>query len=87
MMGPNEFMRGAIVVACAAIGFFFLRFWRRSGDRLFVYFAITFWVLGVDWFALAWVPRDEPHNALFLLRLLAFVVLLLGIWDKNRRPT
>jgi hypothetical protein len=85
----HDFIRGAIVMASATIGLFFLRFWRRTHDRLFLFFAVTFWLLGADWLALTLAPHDDahPHTWLFLLRLTAFVVLLVGIWDKNRRPT
>jgi hypothetical protein len=82
-----QFGLGAAVAICCVIGLIFLRFWRKSKDRLFLSFAISFWLLGVNWFALAVVREDEPHTTLYLVRLVAFAVLLAGIWDKNRvRP-
>jgi hypothetical protein len=30
------FLSGAISMACLTIALFFLRFWRQTGDRLFV---------------------------------------------------
>ena len=59
---------------------FFLRFWKNTHDRLFVFFAVAFWLLGINWLALAIARRDEPQTALYLVRLFAFVVLLIGIW-------
>jgi hypothetical protein len=82
----NIFMLGAIVMACAAVGLFFLRFWRKTGDRLFAIFAIAFWLLGLNWLALAFTPADEARTWLYLVRLLAFIVILYGIIDKNRAP-
>jgi hypothetical protein len=82
----NVFMLGAIVMACAAVGLFFLRFWRKTGDRLFAIFAIAFWLLGINWLALAFTSTDEARTWLYLVRLLAFIVILYGIIDKNRAP-
>ena len=84
MSATNQFIHGLLVMACAVAGLFFLRFWRKTRDRLFVVFAIAFWLLAVNWFWLAFSHRDEPETALYLLRLAGFVLILLGIWDKNR---
>jgi hypothetical protein len=88
MQMMNQFMLGAVVLACAAAGLFFLRFWRKTADRLFAIFAIAFFTLGLNWLALAFTdPEAEIRTALYFVRLLAFIFILLGIWDKNRsRP-
>jgi uncharacterized membrane protein YcjF (UPF0283 family) len=83
----NQFMQGALVMACAAIGLFFLRFWRKTHDRLFACFCVAFWLLGINWLTLAFSNADELHAELYSIRLLAFIVILLGIWDKNRHQT
>lgn len=80
----SQFMWGMIVMACATAGLFFLRFWRKTGDRLFAIFALAFWILGVHWFVLAWTNQDEVHVALYAIRLLAFLLILFAIIDKNR---
>ena len=80
----NQFMWGAIVMACATAGLFFVRFWRKTGDRLFAIFALAFWILGVHWFVLAWTKQDEVHVGLYAIRLLAFLLILFAIIDKNR---
>lgn len=80
----NQFVLGAIVMACAAAGVFFLRFWRRTRDRLFLIFALAFWLLGTNWLFLAFVNRDETRTWLYVLRLVAFILILVGIIDKNR---
>lgn len=81
----QSFMLGALVTACAVAGMFFLRFWRRTRDRLFGIFAISFWLLGLNWLLLACTSRDETRDvAFYLIRLLAFVLILIGIADKNR---
>ena len=79
-----HFMLGAIVTCCVVAGTFFLRFWRKTRDRLFGMFAAAFWILALNWVALAFTQKDEIRTALYVVRLLAFVVILLAILDKNR---
>jgi hypothetical protein len=80
----NDFVLGLIVMACAVGGVFFLRFWRKTHDRLFAIFAIAFWLLGLNWLLLAFISRDEAQSAIYVVRLLAFILILIGIIDKNR---
>jgi hypothetical protein len=80
----NEFLLGGVVVACGVAGLFFLRFWRKTRDRLFLIFAVAFWTLGANWLALAFINADEVRTWLYAVRLAAFVLILLGIIDKNR---
>ena len=80
----KQFMLGAAVTLSAVIGLIFLRFWRKAGDRLFLYFAASFWLLGANWLALSLVREDEAQSTMYIVRLVAFSVLLVGIWDKNR---
>lgn len=83
----QRFLLGAVVMACLAIGLLFLRSWRRTGDRLFAIFAAAFWILGVNWAALAFVENNEARTALYFVRLAAFLLILGAIIDKNRpRP-
>jgi hypothetical protein len=85
----HQFILGALTMTSCTIGVFFLRFWRQSGDRLLLVFATAFFVLGVDWgLRGAWEPTVETRHYFFLVRLLAFVLLVGGIVDKNRaRPS
>jgi Family of unknown function (DUF5985) len=76
---------GAIAMGYAVAGLFFLRFWRETGDRLFVTFSVAFWLLGAQRLALVIHGQtDENHTGLYLVRLLAFVLILAAILDKNR---
>jgi len=80
----NEFLTGASAMACVVAGLFFLRFWRRTRDRLFLIFSVAFWILGLNWTALGFIEQDEVKTVLYMVRLLAFVLILLAILDKNR---
>jgi hypothetical protein len=82
----QAFMRGALAMASATAGLFFVRYWRETSDRLFLFFVAAFWLLAAHWAALAIVaPPVETRHQLFVVRLAAFVCLIVGILDKNRR--
>ena len=81
-----DFLSGAVTFGFLVAGLFFLRFWRRTHDGLFVAFAFAFWLLGLTQGLLAFtdIPVEE-RSWLFLLRLAAFSLILISIWRKNRR--
>ncbi len=80
-----QLMSGAIVTGYLVTGLFFLRYWRQSGDRLFAIFAAAFWLLAVQRLALALTTQYfEDVTWLYGVRLVAFLLILLAIIDKNR---
>jgi hypothetical protein len=84
----GELISGAIIMAYLVAGLYFLRFWKESADRLFMIFGIAFWVLGgqrILLFALA--GNDQAHPFIYGVRLLAFLLILGAILDKNRTPS
>src|SRR5688572_22722258 len=82
----EQCMMGAIAMASAVVALFFLRFWRETGDRLFAMFSMAFLLLGVTRLGLALSPQDmEGHTHWYWVRLVAFLVILAAIVDKNRR--
>lgn len=82
-----DFLSGAITAGFVVAGFFFLRFWKRTRESLFLAFAAAFWLLGLAQALLTFtdIPVEE-RSWLFLLRLAAFSLILVSIWRKNRRP-
>ncbi|MBO9576638.1 MAG: hypothetical protein J7494_12950 [Sphingobium sp.] len=80
------FLSGAATMGFLIVGLFFFRFWRRTDDGLFLAFGIAFLLLGLNQALLiiAKVP-DEERSWLYLLRLLAFIVILAAIFRKNRK--
>lgn len=76
---------GMLVAGYLVAGLHFLRFWKLSRDRLFAMFAAAFWLLAAQRLALA-LTAAEPEAAVWLyaLRLLAFVLIIAAIVDKNR---
>ena len=82
----RELLNGAIVMACLVASLYFVRFWRASSDRLFAFFALAFAIMGINWVALAFVPaQHEARPALYVVRLVAFGLILVAIVDKNRK--
>lgn len=81
----NEFIAGAMALGFGVIATFFLRFWRQTADRLFAVFAAAFALMAVGRLASSLVQVDEDHtHFLYLFRLLAHVLILYAIVDKNR---
>lgn len=79
------FLWGISAFGAAVVALFFGRFYRLSRDRLFGYFAAAFAVLAIHWTVLMALTREHNASAeVYLLRLLAFVLIIVGIVDKNR---
>jgi hypothetical protein len=79
------FLYGISATAAWVCGLFFLRFWRRSGDPLFGFFGAGFWLLSTSWTLLAvFYPAEESRPYVYGVRLIAFLLLILGMVAKNR---
>lgn len=80
-----DFLSGAVALGFAACALFFLRFWKRTREELFLAFAIAFLLLGAGQtiLALANIPTEE-RGSIYILRLVAFLLILLAIYRKNR---
>jgi hypothetical protein len=84
--GLSPFFWGALAIAAWTAGLYFSKFGRITGDRLFRLFALAFWTLALHWAALGILnPPEETRYYLYLLRLFAFVLIIVAIVDKNRR--
>jgi len=82
----REFLLGMLTTTTLVAGLFFLRYWRVTGDRLFAFFSLAFAVMSLSWVALALTSLSfEERHLIYLVRLLAFVLIIMGIADKNRR--
>jgi len=80
------FIMGAITMASLTAAAFFLRFWRETGDRLFAIFSLSFMLLGVTRLGLAFSRgQTEGDTSWYWVRLVAFLLILAAIVDKNRR--
>jgi hypothetical protein len=82
----RELLSGLAAAFAVVSALFFLRFWRVGGDRLFGAFAAAFGLMAVNQVALGLTePSDESRYWLYVVRLAAFLVILLTIVDRSRR--
>jgi len=79
-----EMLSGALLFSYFVAGIHFFRFWKRTGDRLFLHFAAAFWLFALNQLATSIpVVASETVGYEYLLRVLGFVVILAAIVDKN----
>ncbi|TPG05512.1 DUF5985 family protein [Sphingomonas oligophenolica] len=78
------FLIGATAFGFFAGSAFFLRFWTRTRDELFVSFAAAFFILGVQ--AVLTIPKIDVEDRawVYLVRLAAFAIIIVAIIRKNR---
>jgi hypothetical protein len=81
-VSADDFMKGALTMAASVIALFFLRFWRSTSDRLFLYFSVAFAMLAAHW-AMAAGHATLVGNE-HLLRFAAFVLIAYAVIHKNR---
>jgi hypothetical protein len=85
----NLILLGAIGMASLVAGLFFLRFWRDTRDRFFLFFSVSFFVEGLNRFALAMTTDpNEGRPFFYFVRFLSFLLIIVAIADKNmaKRP-
>lgn len=81
-----QFLWGALTMACGIAALFFLKFWARTRDRLFVLFSAAFAVMAVNWATLGLSPpSNEARHFVYAIRLAAFALIVAALVDKNRR--
>lgn len=81
----NQMLAGAIAALSIIAGLVFLRFWRSTHDRFFLFFTAAFWIEGLGRILLSLVDElNENLPVYYLLRLLAYGLILYAVIDKNR---
>jgi hypothetical protein len=84
MITTYAFLSGFIMAMCLMVSAFFFRFWRKTSDRFFIYFSISFAMIGLERLTQLFVYSDDlrlPYT--YLIRLVAFMVIIGAIIDKN----
>lgn len=79
------FLLGVIVTSSLVAGAFFLKFWRKTRDLLFLAFAAAFVIEGIN--RLAFLSLDEPNEGtpiVYTVRLFSYLLILAAIIHKNR---
>jgi hypothetical protein len=79
-----EFLSGAVTFAHVLAALYFLRFWRRTRDRLFLSFALAFMLFALNQgLAFVFAVYRESTSFIYILRVLGFVLIVAAIVDKN----
>ncbi len=83
-MRVDAFLLGVIATTSITAAIFFLKFWRRTHDSLFLAFGVAFLIEGVNRITVLEVERpNEGSPWTYVVRLIAFLIILAGILNKN----
>ncbi|MGH2808645.1 MAG: DUF5985 family protein [Actinomycetota bacterium] len=81
----TQFIHGATFLGNLVVAGFFLRFWRQSKDRLFSIFSLAFFIFAANRVFLTFLGEEnEARTFVYVMRLIAFLLIIAGIVDKNR---
>lgn len=82
----QSFLGGAIFLASLVVCFFFLNFWRKARDTLFLMFGLAFGLIAIERAVLVFISAgSEVKPYIYLTRLIAFSLIGLAVIFKNRR--
>ncbi|QYF92933.1 hypothetical protein KY495_19805 [Massilia sp. PAMC28688] len=80
----THLLAGAIAMGSMIIALFFLRFWRDTKDRFFLYFALSFMIEGAHRvYGTLEMVQNEASPLQYLIRLAAYALILWAILEKN----
>jgi hypothetical protein len=81
----NLILMGAIATLDFVAGVIFLRYWRSSGDRFFLFFMASFGIEGMNRLHMGLSAAGNESLPLnYSIRLLSYALIVYAIWDKNR---
>jgi uncharacterized membrane protein HdeD (DUF308 family) len=84
----ESFLLGVIATSSFIAGVFFLKFWKQTHDSLFLAFAITFIIEGLNRCAVLLLEKpNEGSPVIYIVRLFAFLLILWAIVKKNYGTT
>lgn len=80
----DGFLLGVIATTSVTAGLFFLKFWRKTRDSLFLAFGASFIIEGLNRCAVLFVQKpNEGSPWIYLVRLLSTLLILAAILRKN----
>ncbi len=78
------FLLGVVATLYAISGLFFLKFWRRTRDSLFLAFGASFLIQGINSASRALMPEPNQGSlGSFVIGLAASLLLVIAIIRKN----
>jgi hypothetical protein len=81
----NEMLIGAIALGSFVAGLFFFRYWRSTRDTFFLFFSLSFWIEAANRIAFGLLFASEFEPVFYLLRVLAYGLIVVAILQKNRK--
>ena len=83
-MKVDFFLLGVIATSSLTAGVFFLKFWSKTRDSLFLAFGLAFVIEGLNRCATLMLAKpNEGSPYIYGVRLLAFLIILGAILHKN----
>lgn len=81
----NGFLLGVIVTSSLTAAAFFLKFWKQTGDKLFLGFGAAFAIEGINRLAFLFLETpNEGDPVIYMVRLFSYLLILVAIINKNR---
>jgi len=78
-------LSGAVAMASFVATLFFLKYWQRTRDSFFLFFALAFGIDSMSRFVLGIASiSDETEPLYYLPRLISFGLIIAAIVIKNR---
>ncbi len=81
----DDMLIGAIASCSFIVGLFFLRFWKSTQDRFFLFFALSFFIEAANRASLSVFSMHEGTPAYYLIRWISYGFIIYAIVEKNRR--
>ena len=75
---------GAVIMGDVIAALFFVRFWKMTGDRFFLFFAASFVAVAVSRVVVDEGIPPFGHEASYMIRILSYLFIIGGILYKNR---
>ena len=80
----QAFLLGVIATSSLIAALFFLKFWKQTRDSLFLAFCIAFMIEGLNRCGILFLTRPQEGSPyIYIVRLLAFLIILGAILRKN----
>jgi len=82
----TELLIGAISTCYLLAGLFFLKFWKTTHDKFFLFFALSFLIEGINrvWL-LIYFDLREGTPSYYVIRVLSYSFIIAAILHKNRQ--
>jgi hypothetical protein len=86
MSSLEGLVAGGLTVGFLVLAAFFLRFWGRTRDSLFLAFSAAFALMAVNQAlpVVLHIPQEE-RGGIYLIRLAAFLLIIVAVVGKNLR--